>query len=155
MSLRVQFFLSGRLWRWSSSPSSLESAVACWQARRSVVNEMTKALEAGDHVVDNALLSLPAGNSDPYLARLVSSFDGNRHVRVALVEAGRERATSHMSPPPEAVPGWFIRRLLDRSPPRARIDPVPGLGGRANWWCTSDPRITRSAKCGASFATAR
>ena len=47
------------------------------------------ALEAGDHIVDNALLSLPREGKDAYLARLVESFDGNRHVRVALMEGGR------------------------------------------------------------------
>ena len=84
------------------------------------------ALEAGDHVVDNALLSLPSGNSDPYLARLVSSFDGNRHIRVTLMERGRIRAASHVAPA-DAVPDWFQAVL--EIPTQSRIDIVPRPGG--------------------------
>lgn len=134
MSLRAQFFLSVILALILSL--SLEAAVACWQARRSVANEMTMALEAGDHIVDNALLSLPADNIDPYLARLVESFNGNRHIRVALVERGRQRAVSHVAPA-DPVPGWFLT-LLEITV-QQRVDVAPRLGSQRMILVATDP----------------
>lgn len=125
MSLRGQFFLSVIL-ALVLGLSSL-AVIACWHARRSVENEMRMALEAGDHVVDNALLSLPDTGKDAYLARLVDSFDGNRHVRVTLMEQGRRLAVSRLAPP-EHVPAWFTRLL--EIPPEQRLDFSPRLAGR-------------------------
>jgi len=125
MSLRGQFFLSVVLALLFSL--SVLGVVACWQARVSVVNEMTMALEAGDRIVDNALLSLPQAGEDAYLERLVKSFDDNRHVRVALIEGGREVAASRLAAP-DPVPGWY-QRLLE-IPVQQRIDTAPRLGGR-------------------------
>ncbi len=125
MSLRGQFFLSIVLALFLSL--SVLGMVACWHARASVDNEMGMALEAGDRIVDNALLSLPPAGEDAYLERLVKSFDDNRHVRVALIEGGREIAQSHLAPP-DPVPGWY-RRLLE-IPTQQRIDTAPRLQGR-------------------------
>src|SRR5271156_1059193 len=97
MSLRGQFFLSVVV-ALVLGLSAL-GVIACWHARRSVENEMHMALEASDRIVDNALLSLPETEKDAYLARLVNSFDGNRHVRVALMERGRQLAVSRLAPP--------------------------------------------------------
>ncbi len=134
MSLRGQFFLSiGLALVLSLSALGL---VACWQARRSVENEMHLALEASDRIVDNALLSLPATAKDAYLARLVDSFDGNRHVRVSLAEGSRVLAISRLAPP-ENAPGWFIRLLM--IPPESRLDRAPRLDGRIIVVAT-DPR---------------
>ncbi|MFO1249427.1 MAG: histidine kinase [Alphaproteobacteria bacterium] len=125
MSLRGQFFLSVVLALLFSL--SVLGVVACWHARASVDNEMARALEAGDRIVDNALLSLPAGGEDAYLEKLVRSFDGNRHVRVALVEDGREIAASRIAVPDE-VPHLY-QRLLE-IPVQQRIDAAPRLKGR-------------------------
>jgi two-component system sensor histidine kinase UhpB len=125
MSLRGQFFLSVIL-ALVLGLSSL-AVIACWHARRSVENEMRMALEAGDRFVDNALLSLPDTGKDAYLARLVDSFDGNRHVRVMLTEHGRRLAVSHLAPP-EHVPAWFTKLL--EIPPEQRFDYSPRLAGR-------------------------
>ena len=133
MSLRAQFYLSVILALVLCL--SLEGAVACWQARRSVENEMSMALSASDHIVDNTLLSLPPGNSDPYLARLVSSFDGNRHIRLALLEQGRILAVSHVAPA-EDVPDWFQSVL--EIPVQQRVDIVPRIAGRI-LLVTTDP----------------
>ena len=126
MSLRGQFFLSVVLALLLSL--SVLAAVACWHARASVDNEMGKALAAGDRIVDNALLSLPPVGMDAYLERLVKSFDGNRHVRVALVEGGREIASSRLADPDD-VPGWY-QHLLE-IPVQQRIDHAPLLQGRS------------------------
>ena len=125
MSLRGQFLLSIIL-ALALSLSAL-GVVALGHARRSVDNEMGKALEAGDRIVDNALLSLPREGEDAYLARLVHSFDDNRHVRVALIEGTRVRTASHVATP-DPVPGWY-QRLLE-IPVRERIDTAARLNGR-------------------------
>jgi len=125
MSLRGQFFLSVVLALVLSL--SVLGVVALRHARTSVDNEMRKALEASDRIVDNALLSLPQDGRDGYLERLVRSFDDNRHVRVALTEDGREIAASHIAGS-EPVPAWY-QRLLE-IPVQERIDSAPRLDGR-------------------------
>ncbi len=125
MSLRGQFFLSVVVALLLSL--SVLGVVACLHARASVDNEMRMALEAGDRIVDNALLSLPQGGEDAYLERLVKSFDDNRHVRVALIEGGRERAQSRLAVP-DPVPRWY--RWLLEIPVQQRIDTATRLGAR-------------------------
>ena len=125
MSLRGQFFFS--IIAALLLSLSVLGVVALSHARTSAGNEMRKALEASDRIVDNALLSLPREEEDAYLKRLVRSFDDNRHVRVALVEGGREIATSHLAAP-DSVPGWY-RRLLE-IPVQERIDTAARLNGR-------------------------
>jgi two-component system, NarL family, sensor histidine kinase UhpB len=125
MSLRRQFFLSVVMALLLSF--SVLAVVALGHARASVDNEMGMALEAGDRIVDNALLSLPRDGEDAYLQRLVKSFDGNRHLKVALIEGGREVSASQPAPP-DPVPGWY-QQLLE-IPVQQRIDTAPRLGGR-------------------------
>lgn len=125
MSLRGQFLISVILALLLSL--AVEAGVACWNARLSVENEMHKALDAADRVVDNALLSLPATGQEAYLARLVQSFDGNRHIRVSLVERGHVLSLSRLAPP-EPVPAWF-QSLLE-IPRETREDTSPRLAGR-------------------------
>lgn len=125
MSLRGQFFLSVVLALVLSL--SVLGIVALSHARTSVDNEMRMALEAGDHIVDNALLSLPRDDKDAYLERLVRSFDGNRHVRVALIEEGREVIVSNLATP-DPVPAWYQRVL--EIPVQLRTDTAPQLGRR-------------------------
>jgi two-component system sensor histidine kinase UhpB len=125
MSLRGQFFVSVVMALLLSL--SVLAVVALGHARASVDNEMSMALEAGDRIVDNALLSLPRDGEDVYLQRLVKSFDGNRHLRVALIEQGHETTASLLAPP-DPVPGWY-QNLLE-IPVQQRIDTAPRLGGR-------------------------
>jgi two-component system sensor histidine kinase UhpB len=126
MSLRGQFFLSVALALLLCL--SVLGVVALGHARTSVGNEMAKALEAGDRIVDNALLSLPREGQDLYLERLVRSFDGNRHVRVVLIERAREQAASRLAIS-DPAPRWY-QHLLE-IPVETRIDTAARLGGRA------------------------
>lgn len=107
---------------------SLLALVACWHARRSVENEMGMALAASDRIVDNALASLPGAGTDAYLARLVRSFDGNRHVRLLLLDKDRVLAASRLAAP-DPVPGWY-QRLLE-IPTDVHSTTRPRLKGRA------------------------
>src|SRR5271154_2148546 len=125
MSLRGQVFLSVAMALLLSL--SVLGVVALGHARASVDTEMRMALEAGDRIVDNALLSLPRDGKDAYLERLVRSFDGNRHLRVALIK-GADEVTASQLAAPDPVPGWY-QRLLE-IPVQQRIDTAPRLGGR-------------------------
>jgi two-component system sensor histidine kinase UhpB len=125
MSLRGQVFLSVVMALLLSL--SVLGVVALGHARASVDTEMRMALEAGDRIVDNALLSLPRDGEDAYLERLVQSFDGNRHLRVALIK-GTEEVTASTLAAPDSVPGWY-QRLLE-IPVQQRIDTAPRLAGR-------------------------
>jgi two-component system sensor histidine kinase UhpB len=125
MSLRGQFFLSVVMALLLSF--SALGVVALGHDRASVDNEMAMALEAGDRIVDNALLSLPPDGENAYLERLVRSFDGNRHLKVTLIEGTREVRVSQLAPP-DPVPGWY-QQLLE-IPVQQRIDTAPRLGGR-------------------------
>jgi len=71
----------------------LGSAIAYSNARRSVRTEMAAALVVGRQTVENAIERLRTV-SDPRrdLDELVTSFDGNRHLRVRL--NGRSSALS-------------------------------------------------------------
>ena len=120
MSLRGQFFLSVVLALLVSLTAL--AAVALGHARASVGNEMAKALEASDRIVDNALLSLPQAGQELYLQRLVQSFDGNRHVRVALLEGATERTVSRLATA-DPVPGWY-QRLLEMPAAVERLNAV-------------------------------
>ena len=113
MSLRGQFFLSVML-ALLLSLSAL-GLVACWHARASVDNEMSMALEAGDRIVDNALLSLPHGGEDVYLQRLVNNpalrTPNTRRSRYPLVSTGdRLRPANRERSPgfPKAGAGWPV-----------------------------------------------
>ena len=127
MSLRGQFFLSVGLGA-AAEPVGAGRGGAAGHARASVDNEMRKALEASDRIVDNALLSLPRDGEDAYLERLVQSFDDNRHVRVALIEGGRERRG--LAPGARRKPCRAGTSACWKSPSQQRIDTAPRLNGR-------------------------
>jgi len=57
--------------------------------------------------------------------RLVGTFDGNRHVRATLLDAGEEVAQSRPLSPVAGVPRWF-RGLI--APDLASVDVVPSGG---------------------------
>jgi two-component system sensor histidine kinase UhpB len=84
--------------------------VSYLNARRSVRTEMSAALQVGRQTIENALARLSdSGDPAPELTALVASFDGDRHLRVAL--RGSERAVA--APPVEhsrfgPAPDWFV-----------------------------------------------
>lgn len=112
MSLRGYIFLT--LLAALAIALAAESTVAIRLARQSVGDEMRKALDATDRIIENSLLSLPEQNGEVYLIRLVRSFDGNRNIRVELTQDDRAIAASQ-GVLPKTVPSWFIR-VLDIAP---------------------------------------
>lgn len=108
----------------------LGGAVACVSAARSVQTEMRAALAVGRHTVEAAVDALePASHVRPELARIVRSFDGNRHLHVYLTADPGVQATPAVEQPLlEPVPDW----LVDLVGGREQTEQVPvAVGGRS------------------------
>jgi two-component system sensor histidine kinase UhpB len=82
-----------------------------WHAAGRVQTELHAALHVGESTVRNALKELKSADDRATdLHRLVTTFDGNRHVRAKLLDAtGAPAAISTLSKPAQSVPGWFAR----------------------------------------------
>ena len=105
-------------------------ASAGWSAARSVRAEMQAALSVGEQAIRHGLEDLPASH-DPMadLRQLVRAFDGDRHVRAALLDAaGHVLAVSALPRPAQPAPGWFVRLVAPVLPP-GRL-PVETEAGR-------------------------
>ena len=100
----------------------LGALVAGMQARIVLSAELTAALSGAEQTVKSAYEDLP--NSDHQardLRQLVSTFDGNRHVRARLIRGdGRPIVTSKTGSPLAEAPAWF-QHLLGSAPRRVEL----------------------------------
>jgi two-component system, NarL family, sensor histidine kinase UhpB len=117
MSLRLRLIVAFAI------PLALSLLFGCalvgWHATRSVRAELTAALEVGRQSVRSGIEEL-ASSADPErdLRSLVHTFDGNRHVRAALLDpSGTVLGQSRLLSPAVAVPGWFRDLIGPRIPP--------------------------------------
>jgi len=119
---------------------ALGGALACWHAARSVETELQAALKVGEHSVENAINQLPqAQDAGQELARLIGTFDGDRHVLAVLLNGRGEPALiSSLAPPARPVPDWFVR-LLGVSPRVLRFH-LPAVAGRGAIMLQADLR---------------
>lgn len=88
--------------------SIVGTALAGWQANQVLHEELTAALAGGRNTVASAFDSL-ARSDDPArdVDRLVTAFDGNRHLKASLVD-GRGRILRQSRPlPSRPAPPWF------------------------------------------------
>ena len=100
---------------------------AWWHAIRSVRTEMQAALGVAAQTLRNGIDVLPAsGDRREDLRRLVLSFNGDRHVRVVLRDAGDRTLVASIVPAlaPD-VPQWFVAGLTP-SLTAARLDVAEG-----------------------------
>lgn len=89
------------------------SVLVGWHAAGSVRTELRAALDVGANTVRNGLADFvrPDDRTDE-LRHLVSTFNGNRHVRATLLDARDQPLTaSALFVPTQPVPDWF-RRLI-------------------------------------------
>lgn len=93
--------------------------LAGWNAARSVRTEMQAALAVGKQAIRHGLEDLSGSNDPPAdLSRLVQAFDGDRHVRAALLDtAGHTLVVSALPMPQQPVPQWFVRLIAPVLPP--------------------------------------
>jgi two-component system sensor histidine kinase UhpB len=104
----------------------LGGTLACLNAARSVQTEMNSALAVARRTIQSGIEGAdgsPEWRRD--LNRLVHSFDGNRHVRVALSGDDLIARPLVEAPPLGQVPAWF-ERAIGVPPVTARIPVVIG-----------------------------
>lgn len=93
-----------------------------WHAAYSVRIELRAALDVGVQTVHNGFDDLTDDNNRTVgLRRLVATFNGNRHVRVTLLDAGGlPHASSVLLVPSSPSPAWF-RYLVGGNLPPVRL----------------------------------
>ena len=101
------------------------SALIAWHAAASVRTELRAALDVGTRTIRNGFDDLSRSSDRAAdLRHLIATFNGNRHVRAALVDAqDQPLAVSRLFEPTVTVPDWF-RRIIAGSPGAVRL-PVP------------------------------
>jgi two-component system sensor histidine kinase UhpB len=108
------------------------SILVGWHAANSVRTELRAALDVGAKTIRNGIGE--SGRADDRagaLAHLVATFNGNRHVRATLLDAGdRPIASSTLFVPAQPVPAWF-RDLIGDDSGTVRIAVSPAGDGAA------------------------
>ena len=108
--------------------SGLGLALAGWQARQWLREEMTGAQSSGRLTVQRAFADLPhVDDRDRALASLVYAFEGDRHQRVMLLAADGTVLAASRPAESASPPDWFARLLRQTVSP-LRL-PAPGPGG--------------------------
>jgi two-component system sensor histidine kinase UhpB len=99
--------------------------LAWWHAAQSSRAEMQAALSSGERRVRDALAYLPeVADREGELRRLIATFNGDLHVRAALLDArGGSIARSTLSASLNPTPDWFYDLLGVR--PTASLIPIP------------------------------
>jgi two-component system, NarL family, sensor histidine kinase UhpB len=114
--------------------------LVAWRAMHSVRTELLAALDVGAHTIRNGFANLAEADAPAReLRRLITTFDGNRHVRATLVNPqGNAIATSELFPPAQHVPEWFTHLIMHR-PPAMRLDIPSNVGGSSAIILQADP----------------
>ena len=112
MSLRSRLFLAVAAALMASVV--LGGALAGWRARRSVLAELSAALDAGARTVRAGLDEAGLGsNPRDDARRLIATFAPNRHVRAQLLGEATPPAAAGKG----AAPGWFVSLVAPRIAP--------------------------------------
>ncbi len=103
----------------------LGTLVDGYVARHGLSAELTAAMNGAQQTVNSAFEDLPqSDHPERDLRQLVSTFDGNRHVRASLVtDTGRATLVSRTPTRDRLAPPWFSRLL--GSPPKSVKIAVP------------------------------
>jgi two-component system sensor histidine kinase UhpB len=101
------------------------SVLVGWHAANSVRTELRAALNVGARTIRNGFSEMPGQDDQMNAMRhLVATFNGNRHVRAAWVDAqDQPLVVSELFVPTQNVPGWF--RVLIGDEPGVLSLPVP------------------------------
>jgi two-component system sensor histidine kinase UhpB len=107
--------------------SAIGFALAGWQARLALREELSAALSSGRQGIARAFEDLPrAERPQADLTLLVRSFDGDRHLRVVVLRPDGTVAQVSRPLVGAAAPAWFARLFDPRGEPEAA--PIPGQG---------------------------
>ena len=92
------------------------SVLTYWHGLQKIELEMSSAISVGENAVRDAVVPLvnrpiPAEQ----LQRIISSFDGDRHVRASLLTSdGNVRLQSHVKMPADPAPHWLFWLLTGK-----------------------------------------
>jgi two-component system sensor histidine kinase UhpB len=90
------------------SGSLVGLALAGWQANEVLREELAAAMAGSEQTVAGAFRNLARSDDPPRdLSRLVSAFDGDRHVKAALLDERRRLVLESRPRPTTRAPGWF------------------------------------------------
>ncbi|KQT47506.1 hypothetical protein ASG43_10450 [Aureimonas sp. Leaf454] len=91
----------------------LGAALGYVKAGEEVRAELEAARGVAVNAVTRLIAALPASrNPEADIASLVSTFNGDRHVRILMIDAfGQVRAQSALAEPDRSVPGFFVALL--------------------------------------------
>ena len=96
-------------------------ALTYWAGLRKIELEMSSAIEVGDSAVADALSAIgSSSDASAHLHRVVSSFDGDRHVVARLVAPGGTVVDiSRLKAPVDPAPSWLYDLLAGRDHSRS------------------------------------
>ena len=104
------------------------TAVAGWQAKQVLREELVAALAGGRQTLSGAFETLPRSDHPARdLTRLIASFDGNRHVAAAWIGGQGQRIAASAPLPARPPPAWFAD--LFHPPVQSVQVAVPGPDG--------------------------
>ncbi|HWE98286.1 MAG TPA: histidine kinase [Caulobacteraceae bacterium] len=126
MSLRLRVVIAIVLALVAGSAAAV--GLAGLRARLSLAEELTAGLGGAGQAASGALTRLSPRNPDADLQRLVRSFDGDRHVRVVLLD-GRSVEAASRPAAFNAAPAWFTAVLAPVV--TSRTLPAPAPAGRS------------------------
>ncbi|MET1045359.1 MAG: HAMP domain-containing protein [Hyphomicrobium sp.] len=115
-------------------------ALTYWYGLRKIDLEMSSAIEVAGSAVGDALQTVASGgDAGPQIQRIVSSFDGDRHVIARLVAPnGRVVGSSRLEAPSDPPPRWLYWLLAGE--PRERWFELPeGLKPHGRIQISADP----------------
>ena len=101
-------------------------ALTYWNGLRKIDLEMSAGIDVAANAVSDALSTIhPGPDARAQVLRLVSSFDGDRHVKVRLLSPdGTVIHNSRLRRPSDPPPEWLYRLLSESS--QERIFDLPG-----------------------------
>ena len=133
--------------------SVVGTAVAGWQAKQALREELAAALAGGRQTVQSAFEDLPRSDHPARdLRQLIATFDGNRHVAATLIDpAARVRLSPRGPRRPQPAPAWFAGPAAHAAAPSAIAVPVPATSASSSRRCSP----MTWARCGRSSSTSR
>lgn len=102
-------------------------ALTYWHALRKIELEMSSAIDVGEAATRDELADIsPGADFASHLRRIVSSFDGERHLKAELVRAdGSIDVASKVKPVANPAPQWLYNLLVGRIYQRKLSLPPP------------------------------
>ncbi len=106
-----------------------------------VETEMSAAVDVGGRMMKRAVANIGAPYSGrEVLERLVSNFDGDRHLQAVVIgEHGTVQFSSTPAQPKEPAPDWFVR-LIDVPKKSQSVELPPAFSGVGSLVIQSTPR---------------